>query len=353
MELSRVHFRAMIFYDFKSGLSQPQCLDRLRSAFGDASPSRTTVFEWYAEFRRGRCSLEDEVRSGRPVEATTDENVAAIQAIVEEDARVTVAQLEVAVGISSGSVRSILHNKLQLHKVCARWVPHQLTESQKTARVEWCQNMLARFDGGRSRGVWELVSGDETWIYCYDPETKQQSAQWTKVGGPPPQKFRRERSVAKQMVAVFVAKTGHVTTIPLEEQRTVTGKWYAANCLPKVMDAVAERRPRTRTRGMLLHHDNAPAHKAQVVVDFLASEHIQEVGHPPYSPDLAPCDFFVFPNVKRLMRGVRYESPKEAVDAFRELIESLPSSSWSSCWTKWFERMQLCIDCNGDYFEKL
>ena len=343
----------MIFYDYKSGLTQQQSVERLCAAFGDDAPSRTTVFEWFAEFRRGRRSLDDEVRSGRPVEATTEENVAAVRTIVEEDGRMTVAQLEVAIGISSGSIRNILHNKLRLHKVCARWVPHQLTEEQKVARVTWCRTMLARFDGGRSRGAWEILSGDETWIYCYDPETKQQSAQWTEVGGVPPQKFRRERSVAKQMVAVFVARTGHIVTIPLVQQRTVTGDWYVTNCLPQVLDAVARRRPRTRNRGMLLHHDNAPAHRSHVVVDFLASEHIQEVGHPPYSPDLAPCDFFVFPNVKRLMRGIRYESPEAAVEAFTELVEGLPPSAWASCWTKWFERMQLCIDTNGEYFEKL
>lgn len=343
----------MIYYDYKSGLTQQQSIERFRTAFGDDAPSRTTVFEWFSEFRRGRRSLDDEARSGRPVEATTEDNVAAVRTIVAEDARVTVAQLEVAIGISSGSIRTILHDKLHLRKVCARWVPHQLTEEQKAARVTWCRTMLERFDAGQSRGAWEILSGDETWIYSFDPETKQQSAQWVSSDSAPPQKFRRERSVAKQMVAVFVARTGHMATIPLEQQRTVTGQWYATQCLPQVLEAVEMRRPRTRTRGLLLHHDNAPAHRSHVVADFLAREHIQEVGHPPYSPDLAPCDFFVFPNVKRLMRGIRYESPEDAVKAFKDLVEGLPPSAWASCWTKWFQRMQSCIDNAGEYFEKL
>ena len=343
----------MIFYDYKCGLKQQQSVERLRAAFGDDAPSRTTVFEWYAEFKRGRRSLDDEARCGRPVEALTADNIAAVQAMVEEDARLTVLQLGKAIGISTGSIRTILHEKLGLRKVCARWVPHQLSEYQKATRVNWCRTTLARFEGGRSNAVWEILSGDETWVYTFDPETKQQSAQWTPVGEAPPQKFRRERSVAKQMVAVFVAKTGHVATVPLVQQRTVTGDWYATQCLPQVLEAVARRRPRTRAIGTLLHHDNAPAHRSHVVVDFLARERIQEVGHPPYSPDLAPCDFFVFPNVKRIMRGIRYESPEAAVEAFIELIEGLPASAWSSCFSKWFERMKLCMDVGGEYFEKL
>ena len=105
--------------------------------------------------------------------------------------------------------------------------------------------MLERFHGGNSNLVWEVVSGDESWIYSFDPETKQQSAQWTPIGGAPSLKFRRECSVAKQMVACFVAKTGHVTTILLVQQRTVTGEWYANNCLPQVQEAVGRCRPRT------------------------------------------------------------------------------------------------------------
>ena len=124
MDLNRAHFRAMIFYDFRSGLNQHECLQRLSTAFPDQAPSRTTVFDWYAEFRRGRRSLEDEDRSGRPPSATNDEQVSAVEAMVKEDARVTVAQIGREVGISSGSIITILHEKLRCRKVCARWVPH-------------------------------------------------------------------------------------------------------------------------------------------------------------------------------------------------------------------------------------
>ena len=83
--------------------------------------------------------------------------------------------------------------------------------------------MLSRFDCGRSNSVWEIVTGNESWIYSFDPDTKQQSAQWTPDGGTQPSKLRRGRSGSKEMVAVFVAKTGHLATVPLVQQRTVTG----------------------------------------------------------------------------------------------------------------------------------
>ena len=88
MELSRSHWRAMIFYDFKSGLNRTKCLERLRAAFGDDAPSRTSVLDLFAEVRRGRESLDDEARPGRPVSAKSDADAAAVQKLVVEDSRV-------------------------------------------------------------------------------------------------------------------------------------------------------------------------------------------------------------------------------------------------------------------------
>lgn len=65
MDSNREHFRAMIFYDFKVGLTQLQCVDRIRLAFGDEAPTRATVYNWFSAFNRGRSSLADEFLGGR------------------------------------------------------------------------------------------------------------------------------------------------------------------------------------------------------------------------------------------------------------------------------------------------
>ena len=130
----------------------------------------------------------------------------------------------------------------------------------------------------------------------------------------------QSRSTSKQMVASYLAKTGHITTIPLEERRTVTADWYVHQCLPQVLYAVRTRRPKS---GITLHHDNAPAHTAAATRKFLASEGVQLMSHPPCSPDLAPCDFFLFPHVKKQLRGTRYDSPQDAIRAFTRAIDCI------------------------------
>ena len=117
MVLQHTHFRAMIFHDFKSCLSQQQSHIRLQTAFGDEELSQTTVYDWFVEFRRGRRSLEDNLNQDAQ--------------FVEEDGSVTVLQIVEEVGISSVCVNSILHNSLGLSKVSARWMPQMLVEEQK------------------------------------------------------------------------------------------------------------------------------------------------------------------------------------------------------------------------------
>ena len=138
MELSRENFRAMIFYDFRVGLSQQECIDRLKKGFGDKAPSKTRVYEWYKVFKFGRTSLKDEPREGRPKSVVVTENIDAVRKLIEEDRHVTYLEIEASLGISATSTHKILHEHLGVRKLCARWIPHKLTDAQKKSRVDWC-----------------------------------------------------------------------------------------------------------------------------------------------------------------------------------------------------------------------
>ncbi|KAI6648260.1 Transposase [Oopsacas minuta] len=124
--------------------------------------------------------------------------------------------------------------------------PHNLSEMQLEARVEWCKFMLKKFKGGEPKRVYDILTCD------------------------PPVKVRRARSIGKKMVTAFFCKTGPVAIIPLEDRRTVNAGWYINNCLPKAFEAWSSRHPKTGIRGLLLHHDNASAHTAAKTLDFLA-----------------------------------------------------------------------------------
>ena len=68
-------------------------------------------------------------------------------------------------------MNSIIHDYLDLLKVCARWVPHQLTDTQKQLRIQFCRQTLKGVEEGRSRRVSDIITGDEAWFYNFDSET--------------------------------------------------------------------------------------------------------------------------------------------------------------------------------------
>ena len=73
--------------------------------------------------------------------------------------------------------------------------------------------------------------------------------------------------------------------------------------------------------------------------------------HPPYSPELVPKDFFLFSYLKIKMRGQRFSTPKETVDAFRMHVLAIPQSAWQKCFDSWFKRSEKCMNLNEEYFE--
>ena len=108
-------------------------------------------------------------------------------------------------------------------KIFSRWIIRNLSIAQKGAGIDWSQEMLQKYDRGASKHVYDIVSGDESWIYAYEPESKQQSTVFQDE--PNPTKVARARSTFKQMIACFFGKTGHVPIVPLEQRRTVNSEW--------------------------------------------------------------------------------------------------------------------------------
>lgn len=96
----------------------------------------------------------------------------------------------------------------------------------------------------------------------------------------------------------------------LENHRSVNSEWYTTVALPKVFQALRERRPKTGLRGIMLHHDNASSHTSLRTKAFLEESGVETLPHPPYSPDLAPCDFFLFPIIKEKIKGNFFRVPK-------------------------------------------
>ena len=101
----------------------------------------------------------------------TEKNVATVKTLIEEDACHTMQEIEELSGIHLSSVLRILREPLGLRKICTRWVPCLLTDEQKQSRVRLASQVIEKYDKCDPRRLEEIVTGDETWIYHFQPDS--------------------------------------------------------------------------------------------------------------------------------------------------------------------------------------
>lgn len=289
--------RYAIQFCFKLKKTRTETFKMIFEDYGVSAVSRSTCYAWYKQFEEGRASAELKGGPGAPAAKLSEITINTGAAIVREDARITVRQLAAILQISVGSTHHLLSEVLNLSRVCARWIPRLLTDEQRANRVSICQYWQNQV---RNDPTWldNVIMVDKSWIYVYDPETKQQSTQWVPKGGAPPKKARANKSAAKAMIITFFDQYGMVYTHVVPNKQTVNAEYYISVLKQVIRPNIQRKRP-TFTKGRWkLHHDNARPHVARLVMDFLAKQKIEVIPHPPYSPDLAPCDFFLYPTLK-------------------------------------------------------
>ena len=177
------------------------------------------------------------------------------------------------------------------------------------------------------------------------------SSQWKTASSPQPKKARQVKSNVKTMLIAFFDIDGLVHHEYVPRGQTVKKVFYKT-VLQRLRDAVRRHRPeKWRSGNWILHHDNAPAHMAVTTNEFLAKNNIPSLPHPRYSPDLSPCDFFLFPQLKKTMKVRRFDDIEEVQANATRQIRVITKSDFQRCFRQWQEGWNKCIEAKGDYFE--
>ena len=159
------------------------------------------------------------------------------------------------------------------------------------------------------------------------------------------------QSVIRRLCWLYFDINGPIIQISVPRGRTVTGTFYKRKILGKLNKCFEKRRSKTGLRGVRLLHDNAPAHTSSIVIHYLETKNVTMLPHPPYSPDLAPADFFQFPKLKRMLSVRKYGSRNAVVSAVYQCLKRIPETDYENAFRKWLKRLKLCVSHNGEYFE--
>lgn len=163
--------RVCVKFCVKLSKSFTETFQMLQEAFGDECMSRSRCHEWYRRFCEGRTSEKDDSRLGRPSTSTDDDHVAKVNALIRADRRLTIREIAEECEISFGSCQEILTGKLEMRRVAAKFVPKVLTEDQKGHRVLCSEELLEQATNDENF-LKRIITGDETWVFGYDVETK-------------------------------------------------------------------------------------------------------------------------------------------------------------------------------------
>ena len=210
----------------REGETASNAYARLMNVYGEQCMSRARVFLWFKRFRDGRRSTENDKRSGRPNRAVTNDTVAKVDELIRGDRRIGVRDIMGAVNIGANAANEIIHGRLGFRKVCARWVPHSLTADNKETRLSVCGDLFECYDTKGNDFLHCIVTGDETWLHQFEPESKRSSMQWRHITSPHPRKFRITSSAKKVMATVFWDSSGILLVDFLPIGQTVTANRF-------------------------------------------------------------------------------------------------------------------------------
>jgi hypothetical protein len=185
---------------------------------------QTQNYDWFNQFKNGRTSVDDDERSGRP-STGTPENVAKVREVIREDRRRMIQDVCNILVLSYKTCQRILSDELNMRRIAAKFMPRLLTDDQKQHQLEVCMELKEQVTNDPDF-LSKVGTGDESWIYGYDPETKQQSSQWKCPSLPRPKKAWQMKSTVKSMPICFfdTDRIIHKEFVPPDQ--SVNAKFY-------------------------------------------------------------------------------------------------------------------------------
>ncbi len=171
-------------------------------------------------------------------------------------------------------------------------------------------------------------------------------------GEPRPQTPRRTLATAKVMILTFFDSRGMIYYEYVQRPQTVNQHVFR-NIFRRFNAAYERRRPRCRVHGhKFIHLDNAPTHNAHLTLTLIEQLGWTRLPQPSYSPDLSPCDFWLYSRLKKNIKGVRFPNLEALKDAVSDQIADITAMEYHHCMmVSWPKRWRRCLEEQGNYFE--
>jgi histone-lysine N-methyltransferase SETMAR len=190
-----------------------------------------------------------------------------------------------------------------------------------------------------------IITGDESWVNLRNDE----DFIWGEEGEERPLRARTDFHPKRVMISVFWSTEGFHLVQPLPERGRVNADYFQQEILTPLHAMLQEK---MTAHPVWMHYDNAPAHTARTTITKLAEFGFHKMPHPPYSPDIAPSDFYLFGYLKQLLKGFSAETATDLVHQVKQCLQMISAEERADAMQNWIKRLYKLIEVNGEYVSR-
>lgn len=332
MNEDQIEIRSVVKFLWLKDYNNKDIYEEICSVYGEEKMTLREIQNRIKSLEEGNHSLFDKVRSGRPLK---NDLIDPISHIMEEDPYISTKKLAKKLNVAKQTIKRILIEELHMVKINFKWVPYTLNENIRKQRIEMAKKLLHFLTTASEKTLDQLMTQDETWIYLNNPR----KTMWIKEGHEPPINVKQNIGSKKVMISVIWSRTGVKSITMLPPGQKFNKEFY----LDKVIGNFAKK---YKTNGKIFHMDNARPH---LVTNELKKMGIRRLDHPPYSPDIAPSDFFLFGFLSFQLEGCYFNDENELLCEVKNILTSLSSIECRKAIDSWINRLRMVIDRDGAY----
>lgn len=336
--------RFVVKFYFLKGFGCKKIHRKLGDTLGDSAMSITSVKRWLDRFKNGDFSCQDLERSGRPENDLSE----SIIVILTEMPFATAKFLAKRLCCSPNTIKKILIENLGYKKYIRRWVPHELTWQNKCDRVQKSEALLNILLEHKKTNFAHIITLDESWFYF----RYQAKAMFAPSPEKVPPRISNKISSKKCMITIAFSGNRLYCLDGLPKGTKFNQDYFIENILSTIVENIKNSKNRTSIKLFEIHMDNCKIHNGSKSKTFLQIKKLNRVPHPAYSPDISPCDFWLFGKCKNLLEEKEISSQDELINEIDQLFDDITFEELQSVFDEWIERLKLVIMNNGEYINK-
>jgi hypothetical protein len=337
--VARIRDRTLVDNCFRRTMTERECFEHIQGLHPLDYPARSTISRYYEKLHDGTLTLTDRHSGGRKYD---EELVFKISHRITENPYLSLRELAKLVSSNKDAVSRILHYVLCLSLRYSKWIPHSLSVEQKTERVRISKQMLKLLQLDEKNNFSHIFTGDESWFFYDYPLTSY----WASPGTSPKEVAKRTISTSKVMLVICwgVFQTPVLHFLPRGESMTADKfKEYVMKPLLELNNSLSVEEK------LFIHFDNARPHKAKSIQSLMTDEQLINIPQPPYSPDIAPSDFFLFGYIKTKLKGKSFNTAEELLEEIKKIVAEITPEMRLSVFKAWMERLKRIIETGREY----